>query len=272
MIGFLLIFVSVLSQSEVPKNWAQVFEIRDRHEFYQNNRVVSKPVNSWQTLFAVAYYDINLNLRKDCLLYKVPGEEPGTLKVKTIASDGSCEDHIFTPGDWELKGIKALQFAVTETNLNVSITLSESKTEKWSVTFQKKPLQSQPKLFMSSAGFKGASVMLLAPESGPAAVAVENKEVADGTLCHDVTDECVEQKSSTCVDCPRGWYEVPNGCPSGPKYCGPHQCGHKGQPACRRGMRYQKARKKFECRLDSSFAYCSPGLTVECDGNKAFCR
>jgi hypothetical protein len=28
----------------------------------------------------------------------------------------------------------------------------------------------------------------------------------------------------------------------------------------------------FDCRINSTFAYCSEGLKVDCEGRKAFCR
>ncbi len=271
MITLLLLLSTVAGFAGTPRNWSQVFEVKVRHEFYQNDDVISKPVNSWQSLFSVAFFDRDLNLSKDCVLYKVPGEEAGILKLKTVPESRSCEDFIFTPGDQEIRDVKALRFAVTETELTVTLTRLDRKVEKWNVVFQKKVSKGEPALFMSSARYKEPGIIMLAPgRSGVEAPKPE--EGGKAVLCHDVSDECTEQKPSTCSQCPSGWYEVPNGCAEGPKYCGVQQCGKKGEPACRRGMRYQKVRKKFECRIDSSFAYCAPGLSVECDGNKAYCR
>ena len=266
-----MIFTSVL-QAASPVHWGHLLEMTHRHEFYKNNEVILKPQNSWQHLFTFNYLDREMNRLKDCVFYHVPGVEEGTLKVKALPEEQKCDDYLLKPGDQEWKRIKALQYNVTPKSVAIDISYHDFLSEKWQADFQKSFQKPKLQLNLSSAEYKSPKVILLAPiqngksESRPAVM-------SGNVLCHDINEDCEEKGPSTCDVCPEGWYEIPNGCSVGPKYCGRDQCGRKGQPACRRGMVWQKREEqKFDCRVDSSFVYCAKGLTVNCEGQKAFCR
>ncbi len=270
MIYLLLIFSSLL-QAEVPLYWTSAFSIEERHEFYKDNEIIASPKNAWQVLFGVVYPDSRLNLHKDCVLYRVPGDELGMLKIKKISQSQSCESILFNDGDVTWKEIKSLQFSTANHTIQLNMTMPKYKAESWNVKLvnlsQKKP----PHTELSSAEYKSPKMILLAPGTELAKFAPKFK-LKDGDLCHKVSDDCIAE-ASNCGDCSNGWYEAPNGCMTGPKYCGSQECGKKNATACRRGMKFQRSVKKFGCRDgDISFAYCSPGLRMQCIGTEAWCR
>lgn len=270
MIAFLVLIISLVSFGSEPLHWSYMLEVKDRHEFYQNNEEILKPKNSFQLLFSVIYVDQNFKKIKDCVFYKVPGDETGTLKIRSIPELESCDDYLFGPGDKEISAIKTLQFSITDSNLILEFTRKDYKSEKWLTKTQNSFVRPTPKLNLSSSEYKHSKITLLAPTTK--VVAPKVKMLEDKTLCHDINEDCQEASRSTCYLCKQGWYEVPNGCAQGPKYCGILDCGGKDAPACRRGMKWQKNPTEFDCRTDKSFAYCSKGLEVTCEGRKAFCR
>lgn len=270
MILFLSLIFSFTTFAQEPLHWSYMLEVKERHEFYQNNEEIIKPINSWQLLFAVGYVDQNFKKLKDCVFYKVPGDEKGTLKLRTIPDTEKCDDFLLSTGDKEISNIKSLQFSITDLRLSIEFTREDYKSEKWVSKTQNTFVRPEPKLNLSSVDYKSPKITLLAPASK--VVSPRPQILKDKTLCHDVNEDCEEVSGSTCHMCPRGWYEIPNGCAQGPKYCGIQNCGGKDEPACRRGIKWQKSPSELDCRTDKSFVYCSKGLNVTCEGRKAFCH
>lgn len=270
MIALILFLLSFPTFAEEPLSWSYATGLQDKHEFYQNNEVITLPKDAWQVLFSVSYIDGKLNKLKDCIYYKVPGEGTGILKVKTAMFTDDCDKFIFGPGDREVLNIKSLQYSLSDKKAEINFTDTNFKSGKWSVELLSSVGNSKPEMHSSSAEYKAPKIILLAPEVQLPAKAEPLLE--DGTLCHDVNEDCEIKSQSTCTQCRQGWYELPNGCKVGPKYCGILKCGLKGQPACRRGVEWQRSEQNFDCRTNSSFAYCATGLTLVCEGRKAFCR
>ncbi|MGE3610347.1 MAG: hypothetical protein AB7I27_12215 [Bacteriovoracaceae bacterium] len=268
---FLLLLASLNLFADGPDYWNSALEVVEKHEFYKNNELITKPSGTWQTLFALIYPSKELEIIKECVYYKIPSQEDGVLKTKRMKKEDRCDQYLLSEGDQIWPNVKALQFFLDEKSLAINLTFEKYKTEKWNYTFINLFKRPGPNLLQSSSEFKSPKVIFLAPVSSP----IKTKTLAlnkNSKICHTINDDCQEQAPSTCSKCPEGWYEIPNGCPQGPKYCGILECGGRNQPACRRGMRYQMQDKKFECRTDSSFAYCSKGLNVVCEGALAFCR
>lgn len=269
----ILLLLSFISYAQPPIQWSSMVEVRERHEFYKDNEVITKPANSWQTLFAVVFVDRNLSLHKDCVFYKVPSqEETGTLKIIYSDVNTSCDSQIEKTGDRVEDKIKALQFSFSLKNLIMHFTDSNFRTTQWKIPMASTYQRPRPKLFLSSAEYRSPKITLLAPVRSNSQRS--RPKTIEG-LCHKIDETtCQEAAPSTCLLCPRGWYEIPNGCMTGQKYCVKtiFTCGGRNQPACRRGMKWQREDKKFDCRMDSSFAYCSPGHSIQCQGPEAFCR
>lgn len=270
MIVLLIILLSYSIKANEPMQWSYISSVSDRHEFYKNYEVIAKPKDAWQILFSLQYVDSNLKKLKDCIYYRVPGESPGVLKIKSMSASSPCDESILSPGDREIKNIKSLQFSVTEKEIDLDFTLGDFQNHKWQAKLPDLSGIKVPKMQTSSAEYKSTKILLLSPEQNVKVLQIENYK--NNTLCHDINEDCMEVSSSFCSQCPKGWYEIPNGCPEGPKYCGILECGGKNQPACRRGMKWQRKEENFDCRTNSTFAYCSKGLTVACEGKKAFCR
>lgn len=271
MIYLLLLLSTFFSFAQEPVHWSNLLKLHERHEFYKNHEAIISPKDSWQYLFSVEYIDSDLNKIKDCVFYYVPGVDDGTLKLKTMSVEEKCEDYLLKPADREIPNVTSLQFSVTDSKLTIDLSFKDYRTEKWDGSFQGAFAKPEPKMSVSSSEFKSPKLILLAPKSTAKAPA-RKPFLKKGVLCHNINEDCDEVSKSSCHDCEDGWYEVPNGCMTGPKFCGRSSCGGKDEPACRRGMKWQKKDEAFECRIDSSFAYCNKGLTVQCDGKKAFCR
>lgn len=272
MISMIIIFLAGLCFADPSWKWVNAIKIVEKHEFYTNNEVIKKPQNSWQTLFAVVYHDSNLRTFKDCVFYRVPGEDAGVLKLKTVLENQKCEKYLFEAGDQEWKELKALQYSIKENYLSLGLTNSKFEIENWEIPLFNVFENPSPKSFMSSAEYRSPKVIFLTPYKGKLSILPKKAPVLeDKKICHDISEDCQEKSPSTCSLCPQGWFEIPNGCPQGPKFCGRLVCGQKNQPACRRGMKYQKSDKQFHCREDLSFAYCSKGLTIHCQGNLPYC-
>ncbi len=271
MIWALFLF-SFLAEATPEQNWSAAIEVVDKHEFYKNNEVIEKPQNSWQQLFGIVYLNGRMNLRKDCVFYKTPGDELGILKIKTMDPKDNCSSALMAAGNWEKKQIKALQYTLLDNSLTFHLTMEKYKIDTWSINFINKGHKLEVKPSMSSAEFKTKKVLYLAPDSLGNIVPYKSSYSSEKVICHNISESCEELSPSTCSECSDGWYEIPNGCKQGPKYCGTIECGRKDAPACRRGLKYQRVRKVFDCTTDSSFAYCAKGLRVQCEGKLAYCR
>lgn len=271
--NFLWLFLfSVFAFADPSWKWTNAMKVVERHEFYANNEILIKPKGVWQTLFGVVYRDASLKVHKDCIYYRIPGEEAGELKIKSLSEKSPCDSHIFESAEQTIKGIKALQFSVSSSFLNVSITNSNFETEKWDIPLFNVFEPPAPKPLMSSAEYRSPKMIFLTPYKGLELARPEkNIPLPVKTKCHDIGEDCKARGPSTCSSCAEGWYEIPNGCPQGPKFCGQHACGQKGQPACRRGMKYQRQEKTFSCRDDDSFAFCAKGFRLSCEGSLAYC-
>lgn len=267
---WLMLLLSLSAFAKEPLHWSSALRITERHEHYTNNQTIEKPSDSWQTLFAVVYPIIDLSLRKDCVYFRVPGGEPGILKIKTTTVEIPCEKGLFLPGDSEWSDIKSLQFSTHDESIIVNLTRGEYKSEKWIIELQNTMDPVEPKMHMSSSEYKVPKIMLLSPLDDTV-LTTRPVQLKDKEICHNVTDDCQELSPSACLQCPEGWYEVPNGCPQGPKFCGLQDCGKKDQPACRRGMKWQRVEKEYDCLSDPSFAYCNKGSVINCRGRQAFC-
>lgn len=271
MMLFFVTLISFFAYTAEPVHWNYLVSIDEQHEFYESSTPLDKPKNSWQVLFSLTYLDKSLNYLKDCVYYRIPGDEPGILKIKTMAFEEPCDKSVFIKGDQEITGVKSLQFTLGEKEIAIDFSTSDFKNEKWIARFQTSFQQPEAKMHLSSSEFKSPKIIYLAPENKTVKKSKESL-IDDKTVCHEIDDDCGETSPNLCSQCKHGWFEVPNGCPVGPKVCGTLNCGDKDGPACRRGNKWQRIETALDCQTDSSFAYCKKGLKVVCEGRKAFCR
>lgn len=265
----ILIFSALTFALPMPGPWSSAFKIIERHEFYPEKKTIIEPRDSWQHLFSVLILNENFEEQKDCVFFYVPGEVQGKLKINTVDIKTSCADVMLNPGSLSWDEVSDLRYDQMESGLKLSFTLKKKDFVSWEIQTQgfSPP---QPELHLSSAEMKSPPFVLLAK-----AMRKEKEESprpGKDQVCHGINDECEEVSASICHLCEEGWYEIPNGCSKGPKYCGRLACGGRNQPACRRGRDYQKKEKNFDCRMDHSFAYCQRGLSIQCEGQKAYCR
>lgn len=67
MIKILFLLFSFNLFASQPAHWTNLFEVSDRHEFYENHESIIKPRDSWQTLFGLVYIDREIQRIKDCV-------------------------------------------------------------------------------------------------------------------------------------------------------------------------------------------------------------
>ncbi len=264
----IILFFTQLVMADAPIKWENAMSIVERHEFYGNSELITKPKDSWQVLFGLTFLDASFRVSKDCIYYRVPGDEPGRIKIRAVPSDVECSQEILASGDSETNEISDLMMTTQSDSVVLEFKRS-GKKEKWEARMTKDWNRPEPKPLLSSADYKSPAIIALAPSPETRTRLIPLK---DSVLCHDVGSDCMEKSASICGDCESGWHEVPNGCASGPKFCGNIKCGAKGMPACRRGSVWQRKEIPRDCRINSSFAWCSPGLSVNCEGDRAYCR
>jgi hypothetical protein len=274
---WIFIFLLIISHptyafNEVIERWGQAYQIQDKHEYYKPFEVLKKPQESWQILFSVKVLSENLTPLKDCVYYYVSNTE-GVLKVKTIEGREKCADYLFQQGDFELKNLRSLQYSV-ENGISLIVTYKDFSFDKWEIKLTGRPKKIVPKLLTSSSHFKiGSSYILLSKDVLPAD-RVKKNQVKQTGICHHINENCQELTISQCSLCEKGWYEVPNGCPRGPKYCGIDFCGLKGKHACIKGKIALRQKKlvKLNCEENLKYFYCSKGALLQCEGSVAVCR
>jgi len=266
MFLFVFIFFSFKTFSIVPAYWNSLLRIEDRHEFYKENQVIQKPIETWQLLFSVVYPSSDLSLLKDCVFYYVPKKDEGVLKITSIQEEEKCEAYLFENGHLVHQEIRSLQFTLNP-EISLFLTKKDFKTFQWRVSKSKRSVLVEPKSFLSSAEFQAGKFILLSPKRGSQKEKILKKK---NEICHKISDDCSEISPPDCELCENGWYEIPNGCIRSPKYCGIHFCGQKDRPACSKGTAYLST--KVDCSVDTSFVYCQEGLRITCEGGKAFCR
>ncbi len=265
---FLAFLFSLITLASPPGNWEFANSIVERHEFYENGEEIKKPANSWQTLFALIYLDSNFQQTKECIFFRVPGEEPGKLKSKKVRGDKECVLEALSDGEREWSHIQSLSFTINAKNLALKFRMND-RLQEWFVPLKTSWSRPDARLLLSSADFKGERMIYLLKADTPQRKIISLRE---GEICHDITPDCLEKSASRCRLCKEGWMEIPNGCMTGPKVCGKGECGGKGMPACRRGIVWQRKDAQYDCRTDSSFAWCSDSFQVVCDGDKAYCN
>lgn len=272
MILYIVLIALNVARADPTWKWSNAIKIVEKHEFYVNNEILLKPKDSWQTLFAVLYKDSNLKTFKDCIFYRIPGQEKGILKIKTIGAEKKCADQLYLQGDQEWKNLRGVQFSIQDNFLSISLTNQQFQIEKWDVPLFNSFENPKVKTLMSSAEYRSPRMIFLTPHKSDLKILPQLAvPLPNNKICHDISENCEQKTPSVCSQCAGGWYEIPNGCAQGPKYCGIQECGLKHQPACRRGMKYQRVDTKYSCRDDHSFAYCARGLDVQCQGNLPYC-
>jgi hypothetical protein len=271
MIGFLFLYFNLI-WAQTPERWANALRIVEKHEFYTNNEVILKPKDSWQTLLGVISRDAQFGEVKDCVYYYVPGLDQGQLKIKSVPLTSVCEKFIFDKPDREWNNLRSLQFSFEYNYLTFFITHQDYSVEKWQVSLFEKYKNPSPRIFMSSAEHRSGTIIFLNSKTADLYQKLAKRKILkDGEICQIVDESCQVRGASTCSFCENGWYEIPTGCKVSPKFCGVQNCGAKHRPACRRGMIYQKTESEFNCRSNSSFAFCQRGLKIQCQGNLAYC-
>lgn len=259
MIHLIFILMTTLAHS-FPLELHSVYERVEIHEFYKDNELITKPVDAWQVIAAFSIVNEDLSLSKVCFKYKPSKEGEGIFKVERMSLVKKCiEEGV---GLFKQNSLFGIQFQ-RGPEFKIIFSHNDFTTSSWIIKTKEK--KKNLELLDTPDKFWGESVLFLNEKT-------ERRELLkDGTLCLRVSDDCSVQGKSTCHQCENGFLEAPTGCLVGPRYCSSFECGTKGNPACRRGVKVLKQRV-LDCRKDSSFAFCSEGSIPSCQGAEVWCH
>lgn len=258
MIHLFVLFFSLFSMA-IPDALISRYELIETHEFYRDNELIQRPLESWQTIAAFSSVNTDLSLSKVCLKYFLKDKDNGIFRVEKVSVNQNCSDSGKILKEFE--NLRGLQFQRTPV-FKLTFTHQDFTTTEWKLDLRKK---AETKLLETPDRYLDETVLFLSEgKSG-------EKLLADGTQCLKVQDDCIVVGESTCHQCENGFLEAPNGCSTGPQYCLKGPCGMKGSPACRRGIKFLKKRV-LDCRTDTSFAFCLRGSTPVCQGQEVWCH
>lgn len=259
MINLLFLMLSFFAYS-FPQELVSVYENLEVHEFYQDNELITKPLDAWQTIASFSVSNRDLSLSKICLNYRPASGAQGVFRVEIMELSKSCA----SAGKiiYQIDNLFGVQFQRGE-NFRIVFSHQDYSMSSWII----KSVSKKRKLELLDTPDKawGESVLFLSEASSPQPL------LADGSRCLTVLDDCTVKGPSTCHQCENGSLEAPNGCLIAPRYCSSAECGTKGNPACRRGVKFLKQRV-LDCRRDSSFAFCAGEATVGCQGQEVWCH
>lgn len=256
----LIILIYSFFSFSFPQELLSVYEQLEVHEFYKDNELITRPLDAWQNIASFSMVNSDLSLSKLCLKYRPALEAKGVFRIELMPLKHSCklEGKVL----YEQDSLYGIQFQRGD-EFRITFSHKDFSTNHWSIKSLKKPKKAD--LLDTSDKIWGEKILFLS-------VHRENSELLkDGTLCLKVSDDCVIQESSLCHQCENGFVEAPNGCLVGPQYCSSAECGTKGNPACRRGVKFQNKRS-LDCRVDSSFAFCGADSTPTCQGAEVWCH
>lgn len=258
MISFLFFLLSFKSFC-FPPELNSVYERLETHEFYKDNELITKPLDAWQVIASFSLVNKDLSLSRACLKYRPAQEANGLFRVETMSIQESCSSE--GKKIYEIDSLYGIQF---ERFPEFKIVFSHKNftTSSWIIpSISKKKTLS---LLDTPDKYWGESAIFLNEELGTGEL------IKDGERCLNVADDCTILGESKCHMCENISLEAPNGCLVGPRYCSSSECGTKGNPACRRGVKFQKKRV-LDCRTDSSFAICAGDSTPTCRGQEVWC-
>ena len=258
MIHLLLILFSLASFA-LPDALISRYELIETHEFYRDNELIQRPLEAWQTIAAFSSVNSDLSLSKVCLKYFLKSQSEGVFRVERKSLKENCSEkgEIIS----EIKNLRGLQFQRTP-HFKITFTYQDFTTSEWNISLRKK---SNLKLLETPDRYLDETVLFVSSGSEQTTL------LKEGTQCLKVLDDCTVAGESICHQCEAGFLEAPNGCLVSSQYCLKGNCGIKGGPACRRGVKFLRKRV-LDCRTDSSFAFCEAGSTPVCQGQEVWCH
>lgn len=234
-----------LAHGQVPfDRWATAVDFVDRHPSLLSGARIAAPAGTWQTLFGVLLPGRSVDkFHRHCVHLRVPTKRDGILRVTLVGAEEDCVGNWEGNKVWEATGIDDVRASLEGGQAQLS----------WS-----DPAVRQVRARTQAV----AGAFLFSPESDPAVPAPSGELWEDGREC--------SLPEGSCRRCRNGFARVVGESMS--YRCGIDRCGEAGQPACPRGVRWQKSRGPFSCRGNHEHVFCARGLRVECQGAEAHCR
>lgn len=234
-----------IEDEALRQSWLGRVKVDEVHQGYRANEAVLAPAGTWQTLFAVV-----LSKEKHCVHAKVPVKSKrGELRIVVVPLNQTCLGSWESAAMWERRDLRSLQFFAAQAELRLAWTGEDGRVQS-----------------LSSRLPDIRGVFFYPPNSTSHDIGIKLVgEINDVFPANPCTFT-----EGTCQLCRYGVYRVKGAEPE--FYCGIDRCGEANQPACQRGIRWQKSRGPFSCRGQNDHVFCDQGLRVECQGEVALCR
>ena len=270
LILLMLPCMAFASVEKWSKEWRTVISIQEQHSGYQSGDVLKKPEGTWQLLFSVLRAGVAIDgLAKDCVWVQIPTQDDGILKIIKVLPTESCQNKAESESWIEEKELRSIQFVLQSTGAQFWLTDKSGRVHDWKSEFLNTKTTSEFKLFDSSVDKrKIPGGFVFSPDR---TIDIKHGTELMGSMEDEYPQNPCSYKDGSCWRCRFGVYRVKAGDENN-YYCGVDRCGEKNQPACERGVTWQRLRQTFTCRGDNSHVYCLPGLKVECVGEQAICR
>jgi hypothetical protein len=271
--------------------------ISKHSKYFNNDKEVSRPKNTWQNLLQFFSYDKIGREISYCLNYKIPFEsKSGELSYFVYDRHSECP---LTPEGKEINNISHITslkiFLSSKSNKNMKLSAYELllRYDHKEIEYENRiPLVNLKNNKLIIAGDTIAKLYDLEKYSSSirkgkfnTATFLLNSNVRndghfissefkygekDPVACHKVEKNCSTSLEFKCNQCSGGWFEVVDyKCPQGgSKYCGRSNCGELNQPACPRGGDYVGLEYSDVCFDGSPAGICQKGLTPVCIGDK----
>lgn len=258
MSALLIIFISFFSYA-FPKELFSVYEKLEVHEFYKDNELITRPVDAWQNIASFSISNSDLSISRLCLKYRPSSEAKGTFRIELMPLANKCQEE----GKiiYEQEALLGIQFQ-RDPDFKITFSHKDFSTTTWTIKTIKK--KGSLELLSTPEKLWGEKILFLSEHSDSQTL------LKDGTQCLKINNDCTVEGESLCQQCENDSLEAPNGCLIGPRYCSSAECGNKGSPACRRGVRFQNKRN-LDCRVDMSFAFCKGESVPSCQGQEVWC-
>lgn len=243
-VWWLFLWASLAAAQTPFDQWFTAVEVVDRHPSLLTGTRIGAPASTWQTLLGVVLPGQSAHaFHRHCLHLRVPTKGDGILRVTLAGPEQGCAGAWEGTRVWEATGVDDVR--VTVEGMEVRLWWSDPTTRQFRIRGQAVP-----------------GVFLFSPNSDPAPMPAPSALWPDGHAC--------DLAGGTCRHCQNGFLRLIG--EEDVYRCGIDRCGEAGQPACPRGVRWQKGRGPFGCRGNDGHVFCAKDLRIECQGTVAYCR
>ena len=298
----------VLFKSKVYLKFAQTFKVEIfNHKYVNSGNKIDRPVNTWQNLLRLDYFNENNEIKAGCLVYKIPylkGEYNymGHIRLYEINITLSCDNLEKGELITEIEDINSLRVYLSSSEkiqskdkmeldpFNLMLLIKKrdelEELEEKKIIFPLLNLSNKNIIYNNNSKVRKGSIIINKYSSSskmhyiPGTTirfASSNKSKLNKRQMFKgkLTDSYLDKTAIICqspkkeFDCDKCKYGWYQGISKDGiiRFCGEDLCGERGMPACPRGLTIIK-NNGYECIENSKLGFCKDGLRTYCDENK----